>query len=218
MEFILDFPAKLDLRGDDYLLIRPRISEAEFWEIANEDLDVELIDGVLAIHSPASTEHEDICSYLHKIISFYLEETGKGRLFGSRLVMRLSPKWNPEPDVMVIVPEHYDRIQPTRIEGPADLVIEILSDATRDMDLNKKLPHYLEVGVQEVWIVDPSRQEFQVVWVNTKEMWRLGDEGDQSRPLRSKVLPSLKFHPSWLWNREKFPANEIIKTYILNQK
>ena len=65
MEFILDVPSQLNLKGDDYLLMKFNVSEDEFWEVANEDSNFELINGVLIIHSPASTEHEELFGYLN---------------------------------------------------------------------------------------------------------------------------------------------------------
>ena len=44
MEITFDFPQKIILKGD-YLIYQPDISEEEFWELANEDSNFELIDG-----------------------------------------------------------------------------------------------------------------------------------------------------------------------------
>ncbi len=208
MEFILDFPSQLILKGEDYTLMKYGVSEEEFWELSKEDTNFELIDGVLIIHSPASTEHEEIFNYLTRILGFYLEEQNLGKVFGSRLVMRLSPKWNPEPDLMVILKENYKRIKKSRINGPADLVIEILSPSTRDLDLTKKVPYYLKSGVREIWIVDPLNKEFVVFQEAKEERW---NEENSDRDIKSKVIPRLKFKPKWIWERGKYPTNWIIK-------
>ncbi|MHA1168247.1 MAG: Uma2 family endonuclease, partial [Candidatus Hodarchaeales archaeon] len=155
MAILLKFPEKILIEGE-YVLLKPGVTEEEFWEISNEDSNFELLDGVLVIHSPASKEHEDIFSYLNALIRFYLEANALGQVYGSRLVMRLSKKWNPEPDLFIITPENYSNMKKSFFDGPADIVIEILSMATREIDLSKKLPKYLEAGVKEVWIIDPE--------------------------------------------------------------
>lgn len=48
--------------------------------------------------------------------------------------MRLDARWSPEPDVLVVTEAHRDRIGPQRLDGPADLVIEIASDGDRGLD------------------------------------------------------------------------------------
>ncbi|MHA1148475.1 MAG: Uma2 family endonuclease [Promethearchaeota archaeon] len=208
MEFILDVPSKLNLKGDDYLLMKFDVSEEEFWEIANEDSNFELINGVLIIHSPASTEHEEIFGYLNFILRYYTEQTEKGKVFGSRLVMRLSETWNPEPDLMVILPEHYDRIKDTRIQGPADLVIEILSPTTRELDLTKKLPHFRQAGVGEIWIIDPKNQELTIYWEKEEKKWT---KENADSYIESYIFPDLKFKPIWMWEREKYPSSKVIE-------
>ena len=42
------------------------------------------------------------------------------------------------------------------VRGAPDLVVEILSDSTRRVDLLKKFDIYQRAGVREYWIVDPE--------------------------------------------------------------
>ena len=55
-----------------------------------------------------------------------------------------------------------DEIKESRIEGAADLVIEILSKSTKKLDLTEKLPKYLKAGVKEVWIIDPKSRTISI--------------------------------------------------------
>ena len=108
------------------------------------------------------SEQIQILTVFVTVLGFYLEETQTGKVYGSRFVMRLSPKWNPEPDLFVITPGKFSKIKENYFEGPADVVIEILSKATRDLDLKEKLPEYLRAGVKEVWIVDPENKTLSI--------------------------------------------------------
>lgn len=191
--------------------MKPEVSEEQFWELANEDSNYELIDGVLIIHSPASEEHEDIFAHLTTILRFYLQEYKLGKIYGSRFVMKLSAKWNPEPDIMIILPENYTRITKTKLEGPADIVIEILTKATKEIDVTKKLPKYLEEGVQEVWILDPEERSIKIITKQEEKSW---NNPQSEEFLTSAVLRDLKLRVKWIWEREKYPANEIIKIMI----
>jgi len=208
MAVLLKFPKEVIIEGD-YIILKPDVSEEEFWELSNEDSNYELIDGVLVIHSPATEEHEDIFRYLNAILGFYLEETQQGKIYGSRFVMRLSQKWNPEPDLMIITPENYQNITSTRYEGPADIVIEILSKSTKDIDLTKKLPKYLESGVREVWIIDPEEKK---ITFHSKSEKRDFSDPNSTVSLDSIVFGKLPIQVNWIWHRESFPANKIIKT------
>jgi Uma2 family endonuclease len=210
MEIYLDFPYRMVLK-DEYTVLKPDVSEEEFWEMSNEDTNFELLDGVLYIHSPASTEHEEIFQFLLITLSYYLETSKSGKVFGSRLVMRLGSNWIFEPDLQILTPDRYPQIKETHVEGAANVVIEILSKSTREADIQKKLPQYLKSGVEEVWIVDPSNQTITLHWVNETISW---DKAKESISLDSKVFPNLQFLPEWLWNRKNTPISQIISQLL----
>jgi Uma2 family endonuclease len=214
MEISLDFPYNIKLK-DEYLLIKPDVSEKEFWEISNEDTHFELIGGVLYINSPASIEQEEIFKYLVIIFSYYFEAIEKGKVLGSSVVMRLSSKWNPEPDLIVLLPSNCHKIKENNVDGAADLVVEILSKSTKDTDLGKKLPKYLEEGVKEVWIINPLEKEIEIHRKNEVLLWK---KNNKEEPLTSIILSKLDFLPKWLWNREKFPPNLVIEQFLKNKK
>ena len=48
------------------------------------------------------------------------------------------------------------------LQGPPDLVIEILSPSTKSRDMRLKRALYERVGVREYWIVDPERNVVEV--------------------------------------------------------
>ena len=43
----------------------------------------------------------------------------------------------------------------TFLDGPADLVIEVISDDSVTRDRVEKFDEYLEAGVREYWVIDP---------------------------------------------------------------
>lgn len=66
-----------------------------------------------------------------------------------------------QPDLIVILNENRHIIH-ERIEGPPDLVVEVLSPATKDRDLTAKRRLYARHGVREYWIVDGDRRTIEV--------------------------------------------------------
>ena len=61
-----------------------------------------------------------------------------------------------EPDVVVLLPGGTARPSRRGVEGPPDLLIEVLSPSTRGRDLLMKRMLYARAGVREYWIVDPD--------------------------------------------------------------
>ncbi|MEX2728603.1 MAG: Uma2 family endonuclease, partial [Candidatus Sigynarchaeum springense] len=127
----------------------PGFNFSRYMEYADEDIDCELIDGVLVIHSPASLEHELIFKFILNILDLYTQQNGLGIVVGSRFTMRLSDSLAPEPDIMFIERGMADRLKETYLDGPATVVFEILSPSNHEDDLTKKIPGYIKLGVKE---------------------------------------------------------------------
>ena len=199
----------------EYVILQPDTLEEEFWAYANEDADCELIDGVLVIHSPASETHEDIFRFLINVLGPYLDETREGRVYGSRFVMRLSPTWNPEPDLFIVKQENLGRITEGYCQGPGDLVIEILSKATRELDLTKKVPKYLEAGVKEVWIVDP---EAKSLIIKRKDDELVYADPNSEEKVDSIVIPNFKLKIKWIWRRKRLSTFRITEELLKANK
>jgi Uma2 family endonuclease len=108
--------------------------------------------------------------------------------------MRLDPKWSPEPDLLVVREERRHLMGPQRLEGPADLVIEIASPGR--LDLRKKLPRYHEARLPEIWIVDPYARSIRV---DTFEGGAYRTRTHTDGRLGSAVLPGFWIDVAWLW-------------------
>jgi Uma2 family endonuclease len=206
---------EMTLRIEDleppYLVIRPGFSEEDFYRLAGEDSDWEYLDGRIVMHSPASNRHEELSGFLHALILFFLGKRGGGCVRGSRYPMRLDPRWSPEPDVMVIRDEHRSAMGTQRLEGPADLTVEIVSESDSHLVYRDKLPRYREAGVAEIWIVDPFRKEVLVD--------RACPGGRESLVastgrLDCAVVPGFWIDAAWLWRDELPPPHECLERIL----
>ncbi len=66
-----------------------------------------------------------------------------------------------QPDIFVICDrEKID--EKGKYQGTPTLVVEVLSDSTRNKDLTKKLSLYMESGVKEYWIVNTTSEEIYI--------------------------------------------------------
>jgi Uma2 family endonuclease len=68
-----------------------------------------------------------------------------------------------EPDIVVFLPESRARGVTRGVEGPPDLLIEVLSPSNRSHDLITKRALYARGGVREYWIVDPENRTVDVL-------------------------------------------------------
>ena len=185
-----------------YLIVKPGVSEEEFYRLADEDSDWEYLDGRIVMHSQASNRHEDLFRFLLTLFSGFLDEKGGAVVRGSRFPMRLDAKWSPEPDILVVTESRREQLTDQRLEGPADLVIEIVSESDPGLDYREKLPRYRDARIPEIWIVDRFRQEILHETLK-EEGYRL--ETLSSGRLSSSVIPGFWIDVSWLW-QGKLPS------------
>ena len=122
----------------------------------------ELINGVAYDMTPApSTNHQGVSSNLHAAIWNALEEakqkTGGGdcKVFAAPTDVYLDSGVM-QPDLLVVCDAR--KISKRGIEGPPDLVVEILSPSTAGKDWSHKRWAYAAAGVPEYLIVDPDEQ------------------------------------------------------------
>jgi Uma2 family endonuclease len=124
----------------------------------------ELVRGELFVTPPPSYEHETILAKLDEILVPYVRAHRLGHVFRPKAVMRFEGS-EVEPDLMVRA-AHPDRRGDdsdwTRAPTP-ELVVEVLSGATRRRDRKQKKDLYLDAGVREYWIVDRVERAITVV-------------------------------------------------------
>ena len=182
-----------------YLIVKPFVSEDEFYRAASEDSDWEYLDGRLVMHSPASDRHEDLFRFLMIVLGAYLDVRRGGIVRGSRYPMRLDARWSPEPDLLVVRESRRHLLGPNRLEGPADLVIEIASESDPGLDAREKLPRYREAAIDEIWLLNPFDQ---VLHVETRAGGSYSARRLTAGRVESTVLPGFWIDVAWLWRPE----------------
>jgi Uma2 family endonuclease len=84
-----------------------------------------------------------------------IQDTSQGLVFLGPTDLLLSQIDVLVPDLLVLLTPNLPRIGEKKIDGPVDLVVEILSPSTRRRDLTLKRMVYERSKVAEYWIVDP---------------------------------------------------------------
>lgn len=110
--------------------------------------------------------------------------------------MKLSPHDVLEPDLVVVSTARAEIILPSHVEGPPDLVIEILSPSTRAFDRGEKFALYERLGVAEYWIVDTDAKAIE-------QYYRAGDrlthEGSHESAIVPRTYPGVTINLENVW-------------------
>src|ERR1700688_1555928 len=185
-----------------------RVTEEEFYSEQYEGSPYEYLDGELAVCEPVSTLHDDLAGFLYAVMRPTFEERGDGVVKGPQYPMRLDPKWSPEPDVTVVRAENVHRIGPQRLEGPADLVIEVASPGDVRRALRLKLPRYREARIPEIWVVDPYAQSVRVETPDNAV------RAVTAGRLDSAEFPGFWIDVSWLWGHPLPPIPACVRQIL----
>jgi Uma2 family endonuclease len=89
------------LLAGEYMLKRYGATVADYERAAGEDTRLELLDGVLIMHSPASVRHEDLFWFLGRLLHDFVAARRLGKVLGSRTPMLLEDERRFEPDLAV---------------------------------------------------------------------------------------------------------------------
>lgn len=185
---------------------RPRMTYEEFLAWADEDTLAEWVDGEVVMYSPASRLHQEIGGFLYKVLSAYVQLHHLGVVVQAPFQMKLTQ--GREPDLLFVASAHLDRLQETHLEGPADLVVEIVSPESLARDRGTKFDEYETGGVQEYWLLDPHRRWAEFYHLETGR-YRPVFSGDTGI-YHSHVLPGFWLRVEWLWPESLPPVEDVL--------
>lgn len=129
----------------------------------------EILDGSMEMMSPGpSTTHQAVSGELE----FILKQSCRSEfvVYDAPLDVILSETNVVQPDILMIHRSRLHIVTPRGIEGPPDMVAEILSPGSRRKDKVTKLRTYARFGIREYWIVDTESL--------TMEQYRLDEDGN----------------------------------------
>jgi Uma2 family endonuclease len=177
----------------------------EFLAWADEDTWAEWVNGEVIILSPASKRHQDLATFLAASLRLFVEAHQLGLVLMAPFQMKIGPDLSGrEPDIIFISREHLDRFRDTYLDGPADLVVEIISRDSRARDRGDKFYEYEQGGVQEYWLLDYLRQQAEFYQLGPDGIYRPAPVGEDGI-YRSAVLEELWLKVEWLW-QEPLPT------------
>jgi len=156
--------------------IEPTLSYEHLRQMPDDGKRYEILEGALAVTASPNEPHQRIVGNLFELLRL-AQRQGHGRAYVAPFdVVLHDTEAVVEPDLLFISKERLAIITREAVRGAPDLLVEILSPATRDRDLGVKLRQYAKQGVRWYWVVDPDRREIRVF------AWRDGAYEEQVVP------------------------------------
>lgn len=139
-------------------VLDPRFTYNDLQAMPNDGKRYEILGGDLFVSPAPKTRHQAIVHRLQVALD-WAPEHGYGQVYAAPVDVYLDEHTVFQPDVLFVAQNHLDRITEDNIQGPPDLVIEVLSESTRKVDLGQKLRAYARYKVPLYWAVDPDGEK-----------------------------------------------------------
>lgn len=163
-----------------------RMTADEYLDLGETEERYELIDGVVILSPSPTTRHQRVGFLIALQIERQVQSLGGLRVIPD-VDVRVSERTVYRPDI-VVYRQNRLRTLPGRLTTPPDLVVEVLSPASKTRDLKTKREGYDRFGVGEYWVVDPKDVRMRC-W--TRRGKSLVEIAVQSSNLTSTILPGL---------------------------
>ena len=153
----------------------------------------QIVDGLLFMSPAPSIGHQETVGEIFAYLRDHLKHSKSGKVYIAPVDVELNPKTVIQPDVLVILSTHLERISDSRIIGAPDLVVEVASPGTTGFDRRQKQDAYAHAGVPEYWIADPASQTVELLILENGAYRSLGIFQEQ-QILPSTVVPEFPVH------------------------
>ncbi|MDB5305345.1 MAG: hypothetical protein JWM97_2894, partial [Phycisphaerales bacterium] len=191
--------------------IPAKITYEEFLELPGDDHHVEWVDGEVVTMAPVSDVHADLDGFLIAVLRAYVETHKLGVIRHEPFQMKTGPDLpGRSPDLMFVAKKNLSRLKKNHLQGPADVIVEIISPGSRAIDRGDKHFEYERGGVREYWLLDPDRRQAGFYVLGKDRIFRatpIGEEGI----FRSTVIKGFWLKLDWVCRYPLPPAVSVMK-------
>lgn len=158
-----------------------------------EIIDGELYGADIALPRSPSLEHQRTVANLLEILNAFARSSAAGTVVQAPFDVFFSNENIVQPDLLFVSAARASIIGKNHVRGGPDLIVEVVSEATRRLDETIKRKLYERYGVREYWIVDPELQVVKVYRTTEKGFVRAAELAlEAGESITSPLLPGLQ--------------------------
>jgi Uma2 family endonuclease len=178
---------------------QPKPITLDEWALLDEDVEGELVDGILEEEEMPSFRHEIIVAWLIVALHGWARARG-GHVASSETKIVVGPRRGRKPDVSVYVRGRIPGLEDALVRVAPYLVVEVTSPRPRDArrDRIDKLGDYARAGIRYYWIVDPQLRSLEVLELDRNGRYAVALTASGGR-VRVPGCPGLVLHLDGLW-------------------
>ncbi len=181
------------------------------WAFANR-VRAEWVEGEVIVMAPSNLDHADLNGWIYMLLRQYVEKRDLGRVVFDVFTKLDVPRRQLRiPDVLFISKDRMGIAKETRIEGPPDLVIEIVSPDSPSRDWREKHADYAAAGVREYWILDPLSENVEASVLDERNQYQRISEIEGK--IHSVAVPGWYLRLAWIWQQPRPLVFDLLGEY-----
>ena len=152
----------------------------------------ELLNGIIMRRTSPNLVHQAASMMLSTVLNTFILAKNLGRIYAAPTDVYLTEFDLVVPDLSFVALGNPAVVHDSLyVDGVPDLIIEILSKGTQNVDRGKKMKQYEANKVSEYWIVDPLWKSIEVYeWRETG--YEMVSYAEESGEIKSTVLPEFE--------------------------
>jgi Uma2 family endonuclease len=170
------------------------------WAALDEDVEGELVDGVLEEEEMPTFLHEIVVAWLIQVLGAWTRRR-KGHVTGSETKIAVGPRRGRKPDLSIFLPPHLPALGDTLVRTSPHAVVEVVSPRPRDArrDRVDKLRDYARARVAYYWLIDPAVRSIEVLELGRDARYVHALAANRGTVARVPGCPGLKLRLDDLW-------------------
>ena len=164
---------------------------ADYCRLPDDGLQYEVIDGVLYMAPSPHPNHQWTSGNIYRLLRYAVMAGRLGRVYYGPIAMIFPDGDVLQPDLIFVSRDRLHIITNRGVEGPPELVVEVLSPSTRRRDLELKRRRYARFGVLEYWLADPVNRTIRVLELRGGEYVERGVYGVDDQ-FATPLIPGLR--------------------------
>lgn len=171
----------------------------EQWGNLDEEIEGELVDGVLEEEEMATFLHELVVMWLAPILRAWARRR-QGYIAGSEAKIAVGPRRGRKPDLSIYLRGKAPALADSLVRIPPHLVVEVISPRPRDArrDRVEKIRDYARAGISYYWILDPQLRTLEILELEASARYRVTVARSRGK-VRAPGCPGLVLNLDDLW-------------------
>lgn len=175
-----------------------KLTYEDYVGLPNDGKRYEIFDGELSVTPSPVTRHQRVSRNLQRILDRHVVERRLGEVLYAPTDVILAPTTVVVPDLVFVRADRSAIITERAIEGPPDLIVEIVSPSSLRQDRVTKAALYARYEVAHYWIVDPEARTVEFYELEN-ESYRLVTKAAGGETVEPSLLPGLRIDLGKVW-------------------